>query len=80
MNPLRSTLLRSTRVNPRALVASGSILGATSRIGGIRAAGVRGYSTESPKKGGSGGVVFLSKCSFFVMQMIQFDLIMHETH
>ncbi|CAO0803667.1 unnamed protein product [Mucor circinelloides] len=60
MNPLRSTLLKSTRVNPRVLVASGSILGATSRIGGIRAAGMRGYSTEAPKKGGSGGLVFLT--------------------
>lgn len=66
MNPLRSTLLKSSRVNPRTLLASGSILGATSRIGGIRAAGMRGYSTESPKKGGSGGLVFLSKfCDFF---------------
>lgn len=65
MNPLRSTLLKSSRVNPRTLLASGSILGATSRIGGIRAAGMRTYSTEPPKKGGSGGLVFLSKYVIF---------------
>ncbi|KAI8641318.1 heme peroxidase [Parasitella parasitica] len=61
MNPLRSALLKSSRVNTRTLLASGSVLGATSgRIGGIRASGMRYYSSEAPKKGGSGGLVFLT--------------------
>jgi cytochrome c peroxidase len=66
MNPLRSTLTKS-RLNARTLFASGSVLGATSRVGGgVRQSIMqgRGYASEStPKKGGSGGIVFLSKFS-----------------
>lgn len=62
MNNLRSSLIKS-RVSSRSLVATGSILGATSRIGNVRTSIMqsRGYSSEAPKKGGSGGLIFLSK-------------------
>lgn len=66
MNPLlRSSITKNvtSRLNTRTLVASGSILGATSRLGGVRSSIMqnRGYSSEAPKKGGSGGLIFLSK-------------------
>jgi hypothetical protein len=63
MNPLRSAFTKS-RLSTRTLVASGSILGATSRVGGVRTSIMqgRGYATESSnKKGGSGTLTFLSK-------------------
>ncbi|CAO3632592.1 unnamed protein product [Mucor hiemalis] len=64
MNPLRSTITKNatSRLSTRTLLASGSVLGATSRVGGARASIMqsRGYSSENPKKGGSGGLVFLT--------------------
>lgn len=62
MNNLRSSLIKS-RISGRSLAATGSVLGATSRIGGVRTSIIqnRGYSSDAPKKGGSGGFVFLSK-------------------
>ncbi|GAA5802443.1 hypothetical protein HPULCUR_007908 [Helicostylum pulchrum] len=58
MNPLRSTLTKS-RTSTRTLFASGSILGAT-RVSSIRTMQNRAYSSEVPKKSGSGGLVFLT--------------------
>lgn len=64
MNPLRSTLTKS-RTSARTLFASGSILGAT-RVSSVRTMQNRAYSSEVPKKSGSGGLVFLSKFFFFL--------------
>lgn len=77
MNPLRSTITKNvtSRLSTRTLLASGSVLGATSRVGGARASIMqsRGYSSENPKKGGSGGLVFLSKSNFIFNQNLKFS-------
>ncbi|RCH86202.1 heme peroxidase [Rhizopus stolonifer] len=64
MNSLRSAFTKTARVNPRvAAIASGSILGA-SRVRPATMIQHRGYaSTDAPKKGGSGGLLFLTLAS-----------------
>ncbi len=66
MNPLlRSSITKNvtSRLSTRTVLASGSVLGVTSRLGGVRSSIMqnRGYSSEAPKKGGSGRIIFLSK-------------------
>jgi hypothetical protein len=67
MNTLRSTISKniSTRLSTRTVVASGSILGGTRVIARPSIKQARGYASEAThKKGGSSGLVLLSKFMF----------------
>ncbi|KAG2212333.1 hypothetical protein INT47_001693 [Mucor saturninus] len=61
MNNLRSSLIKA-RIGNRSLAANSSIVGVTSRVGGVRLSIMqnRAYTSDRPRKGGAGGLKLLT--------------------